>query len=142
MPAEVIGVLAGTEQTVSSEKPTREGYTFSGWQAPEGVTVTDNKFTMPEKNVTFTAQWTANDVTIIFDANGGAWAADVAGYTMGAENKTASKKFKLSDTVEKITPDPANGTKKFVGWGISADATEPLSLWVLSPKAAKLKRTH
>lgn len=139
LPDAVTGVLVGTEQTVSSAQPTREGYTFSGWQAPEGVTVTDNKFTMPAKNVTFTAQWTANDVTITFNANGGAWTAAVAGYTMGAENKTASKKFKLSDTVEKITPDPANGTKKFVGWGISADATEPLSLWVLSPKAAKLK---
>ena len=103
MPDAVTDVLASTEQTVSTEKPTREGYIFSGWQAPEGVTVTDNKFTMPAKNVTFTAQWTANDVTITFDANGGAWAADVAGYTMGAENKTASKKFKLSDTVEKIT---------------------------------------
>lgn len=139
MPDAVTGVLAGTEQTVSTVNPTREGYTFSRWQEPEGVTVTDNKFTMPAKNVTFTAQWTANDVTITFNANGGAWTAAVAGYTMGAENKTASKKFKLSDTVEKITPDPANGTKKFVGWGISADATEPLSLWVLSPKAAKLK---
>lgn len=139
MPDAVTGVLAGTEQTVSTVNPTREGYTFSRWQEPEGVTVTDNKFTMPKNNVTFTAQWTANDVTITFDANGGAWTEDVAGYTMGAENKTASKKFKLSDTVEKITPDPANGTKKFVGWGISADATEPLSLWVLSPKAAKLK---
>ncbi|WP_417001910.1 S-layer homology domain-containing protein, partial [Agathobaculum sp.] len=121
MPDAVTDVLASTEQTVSTEKPTREGYIFSGWQAPEGVTVTDNKFTMPAKNVTFTAQWTANDVTITFDANGGAWAADVAGYTMGAENKTASKKFKLSDTVEKITPDPANGTKKFVGWGVKLD---------------------
>jgi len=138
-PDAVTDVLAGTEQTVSSAQPTREGYTFSKWQGPEDLTVTDNKFTMPDKDVTFTAQWTPNDVTITFDANGGAWAADVAGYTMGAENKTASKKFKLSDTVEKITPDPANGTKKFVGWGISADATEPLSLWVLSPKAAKLK---
>lgn len=139
LPAEVPDVLAGTEQTVSTVKPTREGYTFSGWQAPEGVTVTDNKFTMPEKNVTFTAQWTANDVTIIFDANGGTWAAAVDGYTMNADKTTASKTYKPSDTVEKITPDPANGTKKFVGWGISADATEPLSLWVLSPKAAKLK---
>ena len=139
LPAEVNGVLAGTKQTVSSEKPTREGYTFSGWQAPEGVTVTGNKFTMPANNVTFTAQWTPNDVTITFDANGGAWAADVANYTMDADNKTASKTYKPSDKVEKIATDPTNGTKKFVGWGITADATEPLSLWVLGPKAAKLK---
>ena len=121
MPDAVTDVLASTEQTVSTEKPTREGYIFSGWQAPEGVTVTDNKFTMPAKNVTFTAQWTANDVTITFDANGGAWAADVAGYTMGAENKTASKKFKPSDTVEKITPDPVQDGKKFSGWGVKLD---------------------
>ena len=139
MPDAVTDVLANTEQTVSTVKPTREGYTFSRWTTTDVEVKDDKTFTMPEKNVTFTAQWTPNDVTITFDANGGAWAKDVAGYTMGAENKTASKKFKLSDTVEKITPDPANGTKKFVGWGISADATEPLSLWVLSPKAAKLK---
>ena len=139
MPDAVTDVLANTEQTVSTVKPTREGYTFSRWTTTDVEVKDDKTFTMPEKNVTFTAQWTANDVTITFDANGGAWAAAVDGYKMGAENKTASKKFKLSDTVEKITPDPANGTKKFVGWGISADATEPLSLWVLSPKAAKLK---
>ena len=139
IPAKVDNVLAGTEQTVSSEKPTREGYTFSRWTTTDVEVKDDKTFTMPEKNVTFTAQWTANDVTITFDANGGAWAADVAGYTMNADKTTASKKFKLSDTVEKITPDPANGTKKFVGWGISADATEPLSLLALSPQAAKLK---
>ena len=139
IPAKVDNVLAGTEQTVSTAQPTREGYTFSRWQAPEGVTVTDNKFTMPANNVTFTAQWTANDVTITFDANGGAWAAAVANYTMDADNKTASKTYKPSDKVEKIATDPTNGTKKFVGWGITADATEPLSLWVLGPKAAKLK---
>ena len=141
LPAEVSDVLAGTEQTVSSAQPTREGYTFSRWQAPEGVTVTDNKFPMPAKNVTFTAQWTANDVTITFNANGGKWAADanVAGYKMNDDKTTASREFKPSDTVEKITPNPANGTKKFVGWGISADATEPLSLLAPSPQAAKLK---
>ena len=89
--------------------------------------------------IIFKANWKSNVVTITFDANGGTWAAAVDGYTMNADKTTASKTYKPSDTVEKITPDPANGTKKFVGWGISADATEPLSLWVLSPKAAKLK---
>lgn len=139
MPDAVTDVLANTEQTVSTVKPTREGYTFSGWTTTDVEVKDDKTFTMPKNNVTFTAQWTANDVTITFDANGGAWAEDVAGYTMNADKTTASKTYKPSDTVEKITPDPANGTKKFVGWGISADATEPLSLWVLSPKAAKLK---
>lgn len=139
LPKAVTGVLAGTKQTVSSEKPTREGYTFSGWTTTDVEVKDDKTFTMPKNNVTFTAQWTANDVTITFDANGGAWAAAVANYTMDADNKTASKTYKPSDKVEKIATDPTNGTKKFVGWGITADATEPLSLWVLGPKAAKLK---
>ena len=135
MPAEVIGVLAGTEQTVSSEKPTREGYTFSGWQAPEGVTVTDNKFTMPEKNVTFTAQWTANDVTIIFDANGGAWAADVAGYTMNADKTKASKTYKPSDVVTKIPTDPVQAGKAFNGWYIMVSGKKEPVVWTSFIKA-------
>lgn len=133
MPAKVDNVLAGTEQTVSSAQPTREGYTFSKWQGPEDLTVTDNKFTMPEKDVIFTAQWTANDVTITFDANGGAWAEDVVGYiadyTMNSERTTASKKCKPSDVVNKpsgkvndnIVIDPVQDGKKFSGWGVKLD---------------------
>ena len=114
--------IPGATVTVQKNTFTKTGYTFSGWTTTDVEVNDDDKtFTMPAQNVTFTAQWTANDVTITFDANGGAWAADVDGYTMGAENKTASKTFKLSDTVEKITPDPANGTKKFVGWGVKLD---------------------
>lgn len=119
------------------------GFVFDYWTKDNGTESVNPATTMENvlggTTIIFKANWKSNVVTITFDANGGAWAAAVDDYKMGAENKTASKKFKLSDTVEKITPDPANGTKKFVGWGISADATEPLSLWVLSPKAAKLK---
>ena len=119
------------------------GFVFDYWTKDNGTEPVDPATTIKDvpggTTITFKANWKSNVVTITFDANGGAWAAAVDGYKMGAENKTASKKFKLSDTVEKITPNPANGTKKFVGWGINADATEPLSLWVLSPKAAKLK---
>lgn len=116
MPAKVDNVLAGTEQTVSSAQPTREGYTFSKWQGPEDLTVTDNKFFMPDKDVTFTAQWTPNDVTITFDANGGAWAADVANYTMDADKTKASKTYKPSDVVTKIPTDPVQAGKTFNGW--------------------------
>ena len=137
MPAEVTGVLAGTKQTVSSEKPTREGYTFSRWQAPEGVTVTDNKFTMPAKNVTFTAQWTPNDVTITFDANGGAWAADanVADYTMNADKTKASKTYKPSDVVTKIPTDPVQAGKTFNGWYIMVSGKKEPVVWTSFIKA-------
>ena len=132
-----------TPALTNVELQPKDGFVFDYWTKDNGTEPVDPATTIKDvpggTTITFKANWKSNVVTITFDANGGAWAEDVAGYTMGAENKTASKKFKLSDTVEKITPDPANGTKKFVGWGISADATEPLSLWVLSPKAAKLK---
>lgn len=135
MPAKVDNVLAGTEQTVSTVKPTREGYTFSKWQGPEDLTVTDNKFTMPDKDVTFTAQWTPNDVTITFDANGGAWAADVAGYTMNADKTKASKTYKPSDVVTKIPTDPVQAGKAFNGWYIMVSGKKEPVVWTSFIKA-------
>lgn len=135
MPAKVDNVLAGTEQTVSTVKPTREGYTFSKWQGPEDLTVTDNKFTMPDKDVTFTAQWTPNDVTITFDANGGAWAADVAGYTMTADKTKASKTYKPSDVVTKIPTDPVQAGKTFNGWYIMVSGKKEPVVWTSFIKA-------
>ena len=121
IPAKVDDVLAGTEQTVSTDVPSRQGYTFNGWTTTDVEVNDDDKtFTMPAQNVTFTAQWTANDVTITFDANGGKWAADanVANYELNTDKTKASKTFQPSAAVAKIPTDPANGTKKFVGWGV------------------------
>ena len=42
------------------EKPTKEGYTFKGWQ---GYTT---NMTLPAHDVTFTAQWTINQYTLTF----------------------------------------------------------------------------
>ena len=42
--------------------PAVDGYTFSGWTA-SGVTVSDGKFNMPAKDVSFTGTWTAEGDT-------------------------------------------------------------------------------
>ena len=47
----------------TTEQPTRTGYTFDGWTSSDGVTFanagsTQTTFTMPDKAVTVTANWT------------------------------------------------------------------------------------
>ena len=47
------------DQVIVKATPSLDGYTFTGWtvKEPEGLTVTDGKFTMPAKDVTFTGTW-------------------------------------------------------------------------------------
>lgn len=73
---------------------------------------------MPKNNVTFTAQWTANDVTITFNANGGEWAenANVDDYTLIDNNTKASKTYQPSEAVAKIATDPVWNGHIFNGW--------------------------
>lgn len=62
----------GTEVT-APEDPTKEGYTFTGWNptVPE---------TMPAHDVTCTAQFTVNTYYVIYMVNGEEWARDPVEY--------------------------------------------------------------
>ena len=46
-------------------EPTKDGYTFAGWLDADGKKV-DEYGVMPDKDLTFTAQFTSNDVSAIF----------------------------------------------------------------------------
>ena len=79
--------------------------------------------------------WTPNDVTITFDANGGAWAAAVDGYTMNADKTKASKTYKPSDVVTKIPTDPVQAGKTFNGWYIMVSGKKEPVVWTSFIKA-------
>ena len=50
--------------------PELAGYTFSSSWTTSDTTVSEGKFTMPAKVVTFEGTWTAINYTITFNANG------------------------------------------------------------------------
>ena len=83
--------------------PTREGYTFAGWDM-------DIPETIPAENMSFTAKWIANQYTLTFDSDGG---SDVAAITQdyGTKIKTPAAPTKTGYT--------------FAGWDNEIPETMP-----------------
>ena len=80
---------------LSAPVVTRTGYTFAGWSPEVAAKV-------PASNVTYTAQWTANQYTVTFDANGG-------------EVGTATKTVMFDNAFGEL-PEPTRMHYEFAGW--------------------------
>jgi len=101
----------GTPITAPAD-PTREGYTFTGWDR-------DIPATMPAENVTVTAKWVVNQYTITFDTAGGSAVASIT-----------------QDYGTAITA-PANPTREgytFFGWDKAIPATMPAENMIITAK--------
>ena len=85
------------------EAPTREGYTFIGWDK-------EIPTTMPAENMTVTAQWEINQYTITFDTNGG---SEIAPITQDY------------GTVITAPADPTREGYTFIGWDKEIPETMP-----------------
>ena len=92
----------GTAITAPAD-PTREGYTFIGWdrEIPE---------TVPAENMTVTAQWKINRYTITFDAAGG---SEIAPITQDYGTAIVSP------------ADPTREGYTFIGWDRDIPVTMP-----------------
>ena len=92
----------GTAITAPAD-PTKEGYTFIGWDK-------EIPSTMPAENVTVTAKWAVNQYTITFDTAGG---SAVASITQDYGTAIAAP------------ADPTREGYTFIGWDKAIPATMP-----------------
>ncbi len=101
----------GTAITAPAD-PTREGYTFIGWdkEIPE---------TMPAENITLTAQWEINQYTITFDTAGG---SEIAPITQDY------------GSVITAPADPTREGYTFIGWDMEIPTTMPAENITLKAK--------
>ena len=92
----------GTQITAPAD-PTREGYTFIGWDKAIPAT-------MPAGDMTLTAQWSINRYTVTFDTDGGSAVAPIT-----------------QDYGTAITApaDPTREGYTFIGWDKAIPATMP-----------------
>ncbi|MGN1094500.1 MAG: InlB B-repeat-containing protein [Candidatus Neoclostridium sp.] len=90
--------------------PVREGYTFTGWEG-EKVTV------MPDRDVTYTAQWIINQYTVTFDYNG---------ITVNGEDKKVIRADYKSAIAVPDNLQRENYT--FVGWRLNGAIAVPVTV--------------
>ncbi|MBQ2848502.1 MAG: InlB B-repeat-containing protein [Clostridia bacterium] len=104
--ATVPGVTFGEDITAPTEKPEKEGYTFTGWLDADGNPVG----TMDAEGKAFFAQWEINQYTITFDTKGGTEIAPIK-----------------QDYATAVTApaDPEREGHTFAGWDVEVPSTMP-----------------
>lgn len=116
-PVPEVGSYSGGTTVGVEANPTIAGYTFSGWSTSD-VTVSNNSFTMPSKNVTFTGSFTAKTkYTVSYSISGTLPEGFVAPTTKsyGAGDDVVLDTLKVGDVI--------NGYR-FLGWSSTVDLSD------------------
>lgn len=98
--------------TFSLNNPSKTGYTFSGWTGSNGTTpsksVSISKGSTGNKS--YTANWTANKYSVVFNSNGGSGTMSNQTHTYGSSLALTSNSFTRTGYT-------------FAGWNTKADGT-------------------
>ena len=99
----------------------KKGYTFAGWNDGEKTYQPGDSYTMPAKNVTFTAQWKKSVYTLSYDGNGA---------TSGEAPPSTPQ------TPKTVISIPGSSTLKktgytFVGWSYNGTTYAPGSEFIM-----------
>ena len=101
-------------ETMNILNPTREGYTFDGWDVVgEESKLNEATFTAGIEDTTLTANWTINKYTLTINPNGGE-------YNDSPSNTTYTLDYKANQTI--TTPEREGYT--FTGWNISSNKAQ------------------
>ncbi len=100
---------------LSSKTPTREGYSFVGWNTNKDATTAEyspNDVYLKNEPLTLYAIWRANTYSVSFNPNYGNGGP-------GTQTKTYGIDLIISDQI------PTRGGYTFIGWSTNKDATTP-----------------
>ena len=144
---------AGDPVDVNSRVPTREGYTFTGWQYGGTTYHGGDTFTMPAADVTLTAQWEAESYDVSYNWTGNVPAGklfDAAGNEAAAPTLPtgSTQQYNASVTVDPTytsttvyhthdTYGNVNGTYAFSGWS-TTDAAITNGSFTMPAKDVKI----
>jgi uncharacterized repeat protein (TIGR02543 family) len=105
----------GSDATVPTTVPTRDGYTFKGWNTAEDGSGTNysggDAYTLPNSGtVTLYAQWEINTVTLAYDPRGGT-------------GEPADQSGDAGSDVTVSSSEPTRNGYTFVKWNTIADGS-------------------
>ena len=118
-PTDTNDYMQGATVTISTDEPTRDGYTFDGWTKSGDATVyktgtVNSSFAMPDSDVTLNANWTAVNSNVTY-------AAGTSDTVTGMPSPLTTS-HATDSTVSISASEPSRAGYTFAGWTTSFDA--------------------